>query len=519
MHLLCKPLGRWTYPQVCTLAGESRLSLRGNRFDTWRSHAAPPINNVPVEILCKIFSDALRFPPSSLVSSHLALHRSNIALLNLTAVCRYWRSAALEDATLWTSIAFSTSVWSTIQCAALFLVRSKEVVLSVYIMDSGYPRDRETVRSCEELLRAIVNQSHRFSTCEFSSTSPSFWNHWSFPAPNLRKLTVQGYGTGAPLIFHGQVPLLESVTLLHYFPWPLGNCLSLRKADLRNRSRNVSLALLLDALRGCEVLEELALHGYAHLANEVSRPAPVPLPRLLKVDFFSCDSALILEHLEPRSPECSVTIFDLNPGQDILRSLPRDQSRVPPYLQGITELRVVLHSYSSQYYIAGNRENGSVALYIAVCGVDHQSRWAWVRASIGAIASFSHFSSTRKLTLSTDIPVISWDMWLPNLNHLQDLTVSCPRSEGLLHGLLGSSPQTGLPSCPSLQSLALYRCGGCAIVDGLGLIKFVVSRYSAGRPLRQLNLHKGDWDRIQQLDSSWAALAHSQCACSRQEYL
>ena len=391
-------------------------------------------------------------------------------------------------------------------------------MLSVCIMNS-YPGDRETTRSCKELLRAIFSQSHRLSTCDFSSTSSSFWNNWAFPAPKLRKLTIKGYGTGAPFGFHGQAPLLESVTLLHYLPWPLGNYPSLRQVDLWNREhRDVSLALLLDALRGCEVLEELALHGYAHLANEVSHPAPVPLPRLLKVDFFSCDSALILEHLETRSPECFVTIFDLNPGQDILRSLPRDQSRALPYLWGITELRVVLHSYSSQYHIAGHREDGSVVLYIAARGVD-RSRWAWVRASIGAIASFSHFSSTRKLTLSTDIPFISWDMWLPNLNHLQDLTVSCPRSEGLLRGLLGSSPQTGLPFCPSLQNLALYQCGGCAIVDGLGLIKFVVSRYSAGRPLRQLSLHKGDWDRIQQLDSSWAALAQSQCACSRQECL
>ena len=401
-----------------------------------------------------------------------------------------------------------------IQCAALFLIRSKEAMLSVHIVGTGYSRNCETAQSCRRLLKAIASQSHRFLTCAFSSTSPSFWNHWSFPAPNLRKLTVQGYRTGSPSIFSGQVPLLESVTLLQYSPWPLGNYLSLRQADLQNRSRNVSLASLLDALRGCKVLEELGLHGYVRLTNETPHPAPVPLPSLFKVNFTSCDSALILEHLETPSLEGSVTIFDMNPSQDILHSLPRDQSRAPPCLREITELRIVLRSYSSQYHIAGFRDDGSVALYIAVCGVDHWFRWTWVRASIGAIASFTHFSSTRNLILSTDTPFISWDSWLPNLSNLKGLTASCPRSEDLLLCLLESSPQTGLPLCPSLQSLALYQCGGCAVVDHAGLIRLVMSRYKAGRPLRQLNLRKDEWDWIQQLDGSWVALAKSQCMYS-----
>ena len=470
----------------------------------------PPVNKFPVEILCKIFSNALRFSPSSILPSQFALHQANLVLLNITAVCSHWRLAALEYATLWTTIAFSTSVRSTIQCAALFLVRSKEALLSVHIVGTGYPKDCETAQSCRGLIKAIARQSHRFSTCEFSSTSHSFWNHWSFPAPNLRKLTVQGYRTGAPPIFCGQVPSLESVTLLQYSPWPLGNYLSLRRADLQNRSRNVSLASLLDVLRGCEALEELTLYGYSRLTNDVPHPAPVHLPRLFKLIFSSCQSALILEHLETPSLEGSVTIFDMNPGQDILHSLPRDQSKAPPCLRKITELRIVLRSYSSQYHITGYGEDGSAALYIAVCGVDHWFRWTWVRASIEAISSFTHFSRTRNLTLSTDTPFISWHSWLPNLSHLRELTVSCPRSEDLLHGLLEYSLQTGLPLCPSLQNLGLHQCGGRAVIDHTSLIKLVMSRYKAGRPLRQLNLQKDEWDWIQQLDGSWVALAKSQ---------
>ena len=368
-------------------------------------------------------------------------------------------------------------------------------------------------------MKAISSQSHRFLTCDFSPTSHSFWNYWSFPAPKLRKLTIQGLGTESTPIFRGQSPSLESITLLQYSPWPLSNYPSLQQVDLRNRGRNVSLSSLLHALGGCEALEELALHEYANLSNEAPQLPITPLPRLFKVNFFSCDAALILEHLETPSLEGPVVIFDSKPGEDILHSLPRNQHMTPPYLQGITELHVVLCSYSGQYCIAGHREDGSIALYIGVCGVNHWSRWTWVRASIAAVASFAHFFSTQNLVFSTDTPCIPWGLWLPNLNSLKELTVSCPRSDGLLETLLKTSPRTGRPLCPLLQSLALYQCGGCAVVDHVGLIRFVISRYGTGQPLRKLKLHKDEWNWIQQLDDLWAALAQSQCMYSSQAYL
>ena len=474
------------------------------------SHIEPRIGSIPVEILCEVFSDVLKSSHSPLGPSYLGPHHRNLVLLKLTAVCRRWRSAASECAILWTSIAFSTSVRSTVECATLFLSRSKEATLSVYIWDSRNPRGIEIPGSCKGLVKSIASQSHRLSTCDLSSASPTFWGYWSSPAPNLRNLTVQGHGTNIPPVFSGEVPQLESITSLSYTLLPLGNYSALRRADLRNHGRRISLASLLDTLRGCEMLEKLTLHGYARLSREAFDHTVVSLPHLSKIDLFSSDSALILGHLETPSLTGPVVIFDSNPSLGILHSLPRTQHDAP-YLQEVAKLQVVLNAHSAQYHISGYREDGKIALYIGVCGVEHWARWEWVGGSITSVATFFHFFRIRSLMLTTDTSIVPWNLWLPNLEHLRELTVSCPRSESLLNCLLGTSPESGMPLCPSLESLALYRCGKRAVVDHVGLVGLVMSRYRAGRPLRNLKLHKDEWDWIQELDNSWAVLAQSQC--------
>ena len=488
--------------------------MSGTRFQSWSestqllttSHPQPLINRIPVEILCRVFTAT--FKPSSPTNtpSYLPPHDKNLTLLKVTAVCRHWRSTATECATLWTNIAFSTSALSTIQCATLFFGRSKEALLSVHICDPGNARDPSSVR----LLRRIARQSHRISICELSSPSPQFWKYWSFPAPKLRRLAIQGHGVQTPPLFRGEIPQLGTFVALYHSPWPLGKYAVLRQADLRNHNRYVTLESFLDALRGCKLLEKLTLHGYARLGKTGPRPTTLSLPHLRQLDIFSCDSALILEHFDAPSLIGPVIVFDSSPQRHILSSLPESE-HTPPYLQGVANLHIVLNSYSAQYYVAGYREDGCIAFYVGVCGVGHWFRWLWVQESIGAVASFAHFSDIRSLMFSTDAPAVPWDLWLPNLTRVRELTVSCPKSEGLLTTLIGTSPEGGLPFCPSLFSLGLYRCGRCAVVDHVSLLEFVLSRYRARRPLRKLKLHRDEWDWVREMDQSWVVLAQSQC--------
>ena len=420
-----------------------------------------------------------------------------------------WRSITLEYAVFWTTIAFSTSRRSIIRCARLFLRRSKAAMLSVHIWDAGSTGDLETAQASRKLLELIVSQTHRILSCELSSTSPEFWRYWIHPAPNLRRLVTKGQGPEIPPIFNEEIPRLETFTTHYYVPWPLGVYASLREVDLWNNNQTVTLLSLLDGLRGCKNLERLTLHGYTCLDRGGPPPATVSLPCLRQLDIFSSDSALILEHLDAPSLTGPVIIFDTNPHHHILSSLPRTQFN-PPYLQGITKLHVVLNTRSAQHYVAGFREDGGTAFYFGACGIGHWLRWSWVRTSIEAVAACAHFFQIGSLVFATDTPDVPWDLWLPNLDCVGELTIACPQSEALLAALIVHPPPNESPLCPSLHSIALQRCGRYAAVDHAHLMSLVLSRYRAERPIRRIKLQKDEWDRIQQLNGSWRRLVRSQ---------
>ena len=499
------------------------VCLEGTHTDIGVSLPACVIGKIPAEILCKIFSQVhnAQLPPS--VPSHIVPFRRNSELLQITAVCSHWRSIALGYAMFWTIIAFSTSGRSSIRCANLFLSRSKSALLSVHIWDSGRAGDSGTARASRKLLEYIATQTHRLSSCELSSTSPEFWKYWILPAPNLRKLVARGEGFEAASIFNGEIPLLETFAACCCVPWPLGNYASLREADIRNKRGIVTLSSLLDNLTGCENLENLSLFGFTHLDHGRTPQTTVSLPNLRQVDIFSSDSALILECLEAPSLTGPVTIINTNPRHHILRPLPRNQLE-PPYMQGITKLRLVLNTSTAQYHITGSREDGSTAFYIGACEVGYFLRESWVRASVEAVAACTHFFRVNSLVLATDATEVPWDLWLPNLSHVRELNISCPRSEDLLSALTVHPSSDGLLLCPSLHSIALQRCGKYSAMDH-GLLKsLVLSRYRERHPIRKLKLQKGEWDTIRHWDKirqrdliqrsneSWERLVRSQCA-------
>ena len=473
----------------------------------------PPIDRVPVEILCRIFLILLHSPPPGFALPDFGPYHRSRALPTVIAVCRRWRSTASECAVLWANIAFTTTLLSTVRGAALFLSRSKDAMLSVHIWDPIRPAgDPEVEKASRELIEAIASQSHRISFCELSSSSPGFWRNWTLPAPYLRKLVVKGHCLKASPVFGGVIPRLGSLNSLNYTPWPLGNYTALRKADLRNYERRASLTTLLGALQGCETLEKLTLHGYANLTQDRLTPAPILLPRLHRINLFSCNSALILEYLDVPTLVGPIVIYDTNPPQHILQCLPSIRRR-KPYLDGIEQLHVVFEASLGIYSVAGCREGGRTSFYIRAQGVRDQARWRWTRSSIEAVASCVQFSSIRTLTLVTDSATIPWAVWLPNLSHMRRLSVSSPRSEDILRALLTSSPEDGSPFCPSLRSLAIYRCGDYGVIDHVGLMELVLHRYWVGRPIRRVMLHRDEWEWIQQLDQdgSWVFLAESQC--------
>ena len=385
-------------------------------------------------------------------------------------------------------------------------------MLSIHIRDPARPAgDPKVEKASRELLEAISSQSHRISFCELSSSSLDFWKNWTLPAPNLRRLIVKGCCTNPPsLMFGGITPRLENLTSLHHTPWLLTNYTALRRAELRNCGHRATLETLLDALQGCEVLEKLTLHGYAHLKRGVPDPDPILLPHLHQIDLLSCDSALILEYLDTPTLVGPVVIYDTNPRQNILQCLPIANHN-KPYLGGIKKLHVALDMCPARHYVTGHYQDGRTAFYIGVHGVGDRVKWTWARSSIEAVASSVHFSEIHTLVFITDSVEVPWTIWLPNLTYIRRMSVSCPRSEGVLKALLAPSPEGGLPFCPLLESLAIYRCGQHALVDHVGLVNFVLYRYRMERPIRRLTLHQDEWEWIQELDEAWGFLIESQC--------
>ena len=316
---------------------------------------------------------------------------------------------------------------------------------------------------------------------------------------------MQGYGTEAPLVFRGEFPRLKTLNSVYYATWPLGSYATLTHAELLNHDQRVTLASLLDALTGCMALEGLILQGYVRLGRGILHLTPVFLPRLRQIDLVTCDSALILEHLEAPSLRGPVVVNDSSPQGHILRSLPAHQHHMP-YLQEITSLVIDL-TQSPCHFVSGFRADGSCTFYIGVDGAPSRAKRSRTQLSFVTVASFSPFFNIRSLTLVTDALTVSWELWLPNLNSLVELSVSCPRLDNLISALLAPL-DTRLPS---LQRLTLRRFGIFAILDHRNLMAFVLYRYEAGSPLRQLQFDREEWERIQKRDETWVLLVKSQC--------
>ena len=471
-------------------------------------HHDRSINTFPAEILCKVFVDATEFPYTTLHPSYLPPHRANLVLLKITAVCKHWRLVALACAILWTKISFSTSKMFTLRCARIFLTRSKEAEISVYAWDSERTENPKITRAFEEheLLEVVSAQAHRISACQLSSNLPDFWRYWTLPAPNLRRLLVQGCSTGAPPVFRGEFPQLKTLASMCSVIWPLGSYATLTHAELLNYNQRSTLTSLLDTLNGCMALEGLILQGYVGLGRRDPHLTPISLPHLQQIDLIACDSALILKHFEAPSLRGPVTILDSNLPGDFLPSLPAHQHHAP-YLQEIMSLVIEIKTSSSCHFVSGFRVDGSTAFCIGVDGAPNRARWGWTHLSFAAVASFAPFSNIRSLTLVTDALVVPWELWLPNLNSLLELIVSCPRLDNLVAALL--TPM-GTP-LPLLQSLTLRRLGRYATLDHSALKTLVLHRNQAGRPLRQLRFDREEWGWIQACDETWVFLVESQC--------
>lgn len=474
-----------------------------------RSLKRPFVHRIPAETLTEIFllvRDGSTVSSACTGSSHDLVCAGNFALLRVTATCLRWRLVAANSSLLWNKIAFSTRKAASVQCAELFLGRTKDCVLCVYISAPILPDTPAMWAPMHRLFLKISSQSHRVRVFEFFATPKTSIIYVYWTNPRINQQWTPGIDSAIPSACSA-FPLVESMKLSSP-SWCPSIAPCLKYLDLRSNGGDGSLSSLLHALEGCPVLEFLTLQGYRQFDDENSSYAPVTtLPKLHRLQIFFCNSAFILAFLHLPSLTHPLVIFDSDPHEGLLRCLPQGQPGAP-YLEGVSELHVVLNMGNSQYSVTAYREDGRTSLYLGVTTVSHPFRREWIRGSMEAIASFAPFSKATSISIATDATFTLCSTWLSKMRHLSRLDLRCPDIMGYLDTL--SSPVNGSPLCPSLRILALRRFRPSKNLD-YGLVKAcILFRRAAGCPLTSVIVPEDEWTRVRAHDASWDILVDSQ---------
>ncbi|CCM03557.1 uncharacterized protein FIBRA_05693 [Fibroporia radiculosa] len=272
-----------------------------------------PIQRLPDELLSAIFEIGV-----------LEREEENSLLLsNMMLVCRNWRGVAVNTPVLWSRIAAGTH--HSIERVRLKLERSKSVPLHVFVdfsprMEYGSVATESLVYAMDLLRPSIWRWKTFHLTVPNRPQAHASLARCRERAPLLEVLSVRVchsmqedyFSNPLPLLFDGRTPRLRRCSFTSFnFNWDLGLVSRLRILKLGGywNSAAPSLDTLLEVLRACPQLEELALRNMSDVDLEsysVSKPSlfdhegppgplvrvsdtkTVQLPYLAKISFYYC---------------------------------------------------------------------------------------------------------------------------------------------------------------------------------------------------------------------------------------
>lgn len=268
-----------------------------------------------LEQAVRLQSPVLRLP-SELLSSIFVMgvmgigDEDSVMVSTLMLVCRYWSDVALNTPILWAKI--SVSPHDSLEKARRKLERSKSCPLDITI--NFGPRIEYTSSITEHVIRAMdLIRPALWRTKSFRLSVPNRPQaHQALlrcqeDAPILETLSIRIFHamqddtySSPPLpLFNGHTPRLQSCSLTSFnFGWDQRLVTRLRVLKLGGyfNSFTPSASTLLDILRNCPDLEELALRNMSSVdadnclvrVNELEAPPlkTVHLRRLKKLSFY-----------------------------------------------------------------------------------------------------------------------------------------------------------------------------------------------------------------------------------------
>ena len=468
-----------------------------------------PVSRISVEILCSIFS----FSKSDL-RPHLGsfdVHRQNISILRLTAVCRYWRSVAIDYAILWRNIAFTTTALHTIDCATIFLQRSKGTPLYVHIWDIPRPGHLHSHKPPRDvlahLLSLISSQRNRIVLLELMEPSTHLFDAFRGPAENVSRLIVHGR---TPIkrsdTFSAKFPNVQQITLISPTPCRLGTLASLTQVILHNGSRGWNIDAFLDCVDGCSSLRSLSIVRYLDFDQGRNSTKTVSLPSLVSIRLDTCDAATILSHLDlPTTVSVSICINTRHaPGNfdNIFSCMPSEITRVN-FLQNTRSLTLVFDKAHGDFHVSGF--NGATPVFLLqVCGPLVMLDDDWVRRSFAAATQTLPFSGITSLTLVAESTSIPWESWLCRFCHLTTLDARCTDLKGLAEAL--NCAENDVTLCPTLKDLSIEVPRRSWFRHENLLESAILLRKASGSALSSLTVNADEWKDTRRLNPTWACL-------------
>ncbi|KAF7290149.1 hypothetical protein MIND_01328100 [Mycena indigotica] len=284
-----------------------QLEARRSAIQDRLSAVIYPVNTLPAEVLCHTFQ--------ALVASSIPIE-VNSALLSITAVCQRWRSVAIADPHLWTTLCYILRAPIRDYRDPLFycfLERTQGLPIVVHIDERG-------TSQCS-LPSVLFDSSHQWTEAyltdadaESDGTTFRTFRLGSLDTvlnlPYLTTLTLNvdmSAGHDHSRTF-GNAPHLRELTISHL---PLVSLLGFPVHQLRKLTllRSTSSGDTLYLLPRLVALEELTLDSLFH--NQRGDQQPIELPLLTTLSLLGDESCGITRFLIlPRLTTLRLSTFD-----------------------------------------------------------------------------------------------------------------------------------------------------------------------------------------------------------------